>query len=195
MHTLHSTIDACTANPTEDAATIRANLYTALNLHLPRTLKPMPLHYICRRFDPPAMDGAIHLPQSHRRAPCRGVILISGADTTLKPGTEVIFPPIAGIEYQPIDNDGPPLFIYHRDEIIATLEPAVPDLPESQVDELHGDLMSLSDFRGGVECSGFTNDDGSGYFARDGKWSREYPVDCSRFEPPEWATQVIWFSK
>lgn len=56
----------------------------------------------------------------------------------------------------------------------------------------YGDLMTVEDWKEDVESGSFINTDGSGYWVKDGKMSRDDEVFSS---PQLDATHVMWFNK
>lgn len=119
MNTLKNVIDQCCAQGTAEEA--RNRLYAVLGIP-ERLPKPMPRHYLIRRFEPQTHEGAIEVPKASRQIPNRGVILACGDNCLIPIGTEVIFAPIAGVSFISVEENSPTLFIYHEEEILTTLE-------------------------------------------------------------------------
>lgn len=55
----------------------------------------------------------------------------------------------------------------------------------------YADVMTLADWQDAVNSGMFIPDDGTGYWAKDGKESG----DCPFSTPPEDATHVAWYNK
>lgn len=59
-----------------------------------------------------------------------------------------------------------------------------------------GDLMTLEDFRGGVESGGFIDYDGHGYPVRDDQVNDNFYVyPSSQDHVPEGTTHILWFNR
>lgn len=60
-----------------------------------------------------------------------------------------------------------------------------------------GDLMTLQDFLGCVECGAFIDYDGYGELATATTVSNIEisPSEVKRFEFPEWATHILWYNR
>jgi hypothetical protein len=67
------------------------------------------------------------------------------------------------------------------------------------IDSETGFLITIEDYKGSVECGGFTDDDGHGYPVRDGKVNEGFPVhpsdDEDEYPLPEGTTHILWFNK
>lgn len=60
----------------------------------------------------------------------------------------------------------------------------------------YGDIMTIEEWNDCVEQGFFTNDDGSGYFCKDGKMDRTIEVFSPQAAKMEIdATHVCWFNK
>ena len=55
----------------------------------------------------------------------------------------------------------------------------------------YADVMTVKDWQDAVQSGMFIPDDGTGYWAKDGKESEDDPF----YTPPEDATHVAWYNK
>lgn len=60
----------------------------------------------------------------------------------------------------------------------------------------YGDLMTIKGFKGGVECTCFTNDDGHGRLVKNNKMTREiYSPSQLKMILTTDATHIMWYNK
>lgn len=62
----------------------------------------------------------------------------------------------------------------------------------------YGDVMTVEEWHNAVECGGFIDYDGYGYYVKNGKMSRDHlalPSRAKGTDPPTEFTHVCWFNR
>jgi hypothetical protein len=102
-----------------------------------------------------------------------------------------------------IHNNVPPMYDVDQEDcdrlrdIASTLDPAVLEADWSDIPD-YADVMSVDEWLHAVECGGFIDYDGHGYYVRDDKMDRNQlakPSTAKEQPPKEGYTHVAWFNR